>query len=252
MEIITVATHSQGYFPILSSSCLRNGVDLTVLAWGEKWRGFGWKLKLLKDFFRSLPRDEKVLILDGFDTFIVSDSAEIERKFEHINKPIICAAERKHASPVWNAAYEKIFNSSGIYPSTPTGYKYLNAGAWISTAGYALDLLGNPSIKNSTNDQTFFTYLYLKGKVFIDYRCEIFTCIRRETDLALIKDRFRNVFTDSSPCIIHAPADVSMKNIVSHLGYDPVRYSFMKRAWKYLYSIYAFWGSKSFKKVTYK
>ena len=250
MKIITVATHSQGYFPILASSCKRHNIELTILGWGDKWKGFGWKLMLLKKYFESLANDERVLVLDGFDSFIISDSNEILHKIEQLNKPIVCAAERRHANTMWNAAYEKIFNSDGLYPSTPTVYHYLNAGGWITTAGYALELLNNPWIRNSTNDQAFLTYLYLKEKVFIDYNCEIFTCIRRESDLTLTKNRFKNVFTNSYPCIIHAPADVSMRGLVSQLGYEAIQYNIVKRAWKYLYSGYAFWGSKSYKKLS--
>ncbi len=247
MKIITVATHSQAYFPVLKESARKNNINLVVLGWGEKWAGFGWKLKLLKDYLYTLSHDEIILVLDAFDTIIISNTNEIIKKFKGINKPIICAAERKHYSRIWNWAYEKIFNKDGHYPQTPTGYSYLNAGAWMSSTGYALSMLDKASLENTTNDQTLFTHLYTKGHIFIDYGCEIFTCIRKESDLLHINRRFKNVFTQTYPCIIHAPADVSMKNSVKCMGYQPVRYTVLQRAWKYIYSVYAFWGTNSIK-----
>lgn len=248
MKIITVATHSQAYFPVLQESAKRHGIGLIVLGWGQKWSGFGWKLQQLKNYLDSLPQDEIIVVLDAFDTLISSNIGEIEKKFGNINTNMLCASERKHHSYIFNLAYEKIFNNRNGYPQTPTPYIYLNAGAWISFAGYALNLLKMVNIKNTTNDQELFTYLYLNGYISIDYGCEIFTCIREENDLLYINQIFQNKFTKTYPCIIHAPADVSMKKITSLLGYSPINYNLKQRAWKYIYSTCAFFGNKSFKK----
>ena len=40
MHIVTVVTHSENYFPYLVESCKRNGSDLIILGYGEKWLGF--------------------------------------------------------------------------------------------------------------------------------------------------------------------------------------------------------------------
>jgi hypothetical protein len=249
MKIITVATHSQGYFQVLKQSCRRNNIELTILGWGQKWGGFGWKLKVVRDYLKTLPADDIVLVIDAFDTLIICDTDEILAKFKSMNKPMLCAAERPHDRGIWNAAYERIFNNKGTYPKTPTAYCYLNAGVWLSSAGYALKLLTKAAIENSTNDQTYFTYLYLRGEVFIDFNCEIFTCIRKERDLKQCGTRFENAFTYTYPCIIHAPADVTMENIVASICYEPVRYGIFQKSWKYIYSIRAFWGDTSFKKM---
>lgn len=248
MKIITVATHSQAYFPALKESAQRNTIDFVVLGWGEKWAGFGWKLKLIKNYLDGLPADETVLVIDAFDVLISSGSEEMESKFQRLNQPLVCAAERKHFSRIWNWAYELIFNKDGDYPDTVTIYNYLNAGSWMSTAGYALDLLNHAALENAVNDQALFTYLYTKGHVSIDYNCEIFTCIRTHRDLKYTNNRFQNKFTQTYPCIIHGPADVSMKKLISQLGLKPVNYSIRQHIWKYAYSIYAFRGSNRFNK----
>jgi hypothetical protein len=78
MKIITVATHSQAYFPALKDSARRYNVDLIVLGWGEKWLGFGWKLRMIRDYLKSLSGDEIVMVIDAFDTLITSDVNEID------------------------------------------------------------------------------------------------------------------------------------------------------------------------------
>lgn len=247
MKVITVATHSQAYFPVLEESARLNNIELIVLGWGEKWGGFGWKLKLLKNYFQTQPPNEIVIVVDGFDTFIISNLDEIIQKFKEINKPMICAAERKHHNYIWNIVYERIFNKRNSYPQTPTIYNYLNAGAWITSSGYILDLLKDVPLHNTTNDQALFTYLYINEKIAIDYECKIFTCIRNESDLLYTNGRYENIFTKEYSCIIHAPADVSMKNLIHYMGYTPVKYYFYQRVWKYLYSIFGFWGNELFK-----
>ena len=43
LHIVTVATHSDYYFPYLKESFKKNGKELTVLGYGEKWKGFNWR-----------------------------------------------------------------------------------------------------------------------------------------------------------------------------------------------------------------
>ena len=105
MKIITVATHSQAYFPVLQESAKRHDITLVVLGWGQKWSGFGWKLQKLKDYIEFLPRDEIVVVLDAFDTLISAKVDELEKKFRKLNTPMLCASERKHNSYIFNWAY---------------------------------------------------------------------------------------------------------------------------------------------------
>ena len=46
VKLVTVATHSESYFPWLKESCVRYNTNLEILGWGEKWQGYhrGWKV----------------------------------------------------------------------------------------------------------------------------------------------------------------------------------------------------------------
>jgi hypothetical protein len=55
MKLVTVATHNDKYFPALQESCDRLGYNLVILGWGEKWQGFAWRFKLVRDYLETQP-----------------------------------------------------------------------------------------------------------------------------------------------------------------------------------------------------
>ena len=67
LYIVTVATESKFYFPYLIKSCKNNGVQLKILAYGEKWKGFNWRFKLVLDYLKSLNGNDIVCFVDGYD-----------------------------------------------------------------------------------------------------------------------------------------------------------------------------------------
>jgi hypothetical protein len=247
MQLITVATHSQGYYPALQASCARFNVQMTVLGWGCRWRGFGWKLQLVATHLSTLPRGECVVVIDAFDTLLVSGVHDLAAQFSMANLPFICAAERRHRSAIWNTMQERIFGGSVPSAHPATEYQYLNAGAWISTAGYALDLLREREGDRFINDQKFFADLFATGRVFIDDWCNIFVCIRSEADLSITQNspyRVASRRTGAHPCIVHAPAGVSLRTTTKALGYPDSRYRLPHRLWKYAYSVWALGGTR--------
>lgn len=78
MKLVTVATHSERYFPYLELSAKRNGHDLVVLGWGEKWQGFAWKFMLMLEYLKTLKPDEIVCFVDAYDVVILEDPKTIE------------------------------------------------------------------------------------------------------------------------------------------------------------------------------
>ena len=67
LHIVTVATDSQYYFPYLVESCKRNGKELEVLGMGEVWQGFNWKYVKMMEYLKTLPTDDIVCFVDGYD-----------------------------------------------------------------------------------------------------------------------------------------------------------------------------------------
>ena len=65
MKIITVATQTKGYFKAYSESCKKNNLELIVLGWNEKWKGFLWKFNLMQEYIASLNDNEIVIFTDA-------------------------------------------------------------------------------------------------------------------------------------------------------------------------------------------
>lgn len=77
--VITVATQAEGYYDALKEGCERAGVRLVTLGWGKKWRGYAWKLRLVREFLhaeRERLGDSFIVFVDGFDVLPTFRSAE--------------------------------------------------------------------------------------------------------------------------------------------------------------------------------
>jgi len=121
-------------------------------------------------------------------------------------------------------------------PETPSGYNYLNAGTWISTAGYAYrlfnDLIDAGQLSMEDIDQEVFTSLYIwdNTRVDIDWSCQLFynllftDFITRRPDLKDLQyrdGRILNRTTGSTPSVLHASGNTILKKIALSLGYAP-------------------------------
>lgn len=232
--VIAYGTEKQAYFDLFIKSCQRFGIDPVILGWGERWEGTCKKLVSISNYIKDLAEDEMILSVDPFDVIFLSGMEEIEEKFREQDAPFLCGALKLHS---FNASvYDHEFNRTFLpTPSTPTGYNFLNAGTWISTAGYASRLLTKLSCDGQLQacdiDQEVFTALYIidSSALDIDWNCQIFhnllftNFVTRRPDLSDIEfkeGKIRNIGTGSTPSILHASGNVIMKEIALSLGYE--------------------------------
>ncbi len=232
--VIAYATEKQAYFNLFMESCRRFGIEPKILGWGEKWEGSCKKLVSICEYVRKLPKDEMVLSVDPFDVIFFTGLEEIESKFRKLDIPFLCGALKLRS---FNAkVYEYEFNRTSTPSSeNPGGYNFLNAGTWISTAGYASSLLSKLAecgqLQGCDMDQEIFTALYLADRkvMDIDWQCRLFqnilftNFITRKPDLRDISfsgGRIINLTNGSMPSVLHASGNVRMKEIAISLGYD--------------------------------
>jgi predicted phosphohydrolase len=90
MHIITVATNNEFYFPYLKESCLKNGKELTVLGFGEKWQGFNWKFAKMIEHLKKLKSKDIVCFVDGYDVICTRNLNELQNKFIKIKNETGC------------------------------------------------------------------------------------------------------------------------------------------------------------------
>ena len=253
--VIAYGTEKQAYFNLFMESCHRFGIEPVILGWGDKWAGTCKKLISIRNFIIDLPTDEIVLSVDPFDVIFLSGLEEIEEKFRKLSIPFLCGALKLRS---FNAkVYDHEFNrTTWTTPETLTGYNYLNAGTWISTAGYASKLLkrltDDGQLQTCDIDQEVFTSLYIEDSsvMDIDWNCHLFYNLlftdfvtRRPdlTDLQYQDGRIRNRSTGSIPSVLHGSGNVIMKDIALSLGYDQQltipendMKNYMRKAWFHL------------------
>jgi hypothetical protein len=231
--VIAYATEKQAYFNLFMESCQRFGIDPVILGWEERWEGTCKKLISICDYIKDLPADEMVLSVDPFDVIFLAGMKEIEDKFRKLDTPFLCGALKLRS---FNARiYKYEFNRTSLpAPENPGGYNFLNAGTWISTAGYASNLLSKmlefDQLKACDIDQEVLTAQYVTDRTVldIDWKCQLFQNIlfsnfvtRRPNleDIRFSGGRIINRTTDSTPSLLHASGNVVMRNIARSLGY---------------------------------
>jgi hypothetical protein len=108
MRTVTVATHSERYFPELKRSAQRLGYHLDVLEWGMKWRGFAMKL-LLRCYVASLHPEEIVLFVDGFDVVLLALACEMEKRFAADGRRIVFNCQNLELYSLWCRYFTRRF-----------------------------------------------------------------------------------------------------------------------------------------------
>jgi hypothetical protein len=89
MKIIIYATHSFGTYETLKSH-----PDIVVLGFGTKWNGFIEKAKVIQDYLNTLPDNEIVVILDGFDSYIKKTDG-LREEFDKMNCKVLVSLSSK-------------------------------------------------------------------------------------------------------------------------------------------------------------
>jgi len=88
MKIIIYATHSYGTY-----ETLKQHPDVIVLGFGTKWKGFIQKAITIYDYLNTLPENEIVVIIDGFDSYIKKTEG-IHQEFENMNCKVLISLNK--------------------------------------------------------------------------------------------------------------------------------------------------------------
>jgi hypothetical protein len=82
IEALTVCTHDAGYFRALRESCERQDLPLTVLGFGQPWRGLNGKFQLVREALARRPPDRIVLFVDAFDVLLLQHRDVLRHRFD--------------------------------------------------------------------------------------------------------------------------------------------------------------------------
>ena len=197
MYIITYATHSERYFPMLKESC----PDLVVLGYGKKWNGPGDKVLATLEFCKQHP-DSIICFVDGFDSVVVSKD-DILQKYKSLQTPLVMsrAAEK---SGIHKYAQDKLF---GKCKNTR-----INSGMFIGTSDSILAFWKD----YQGDDQTYATQQCRNFNMKIDVNHDIFYNYSPSDDIVVRENRI--YVNNKATCVISGPG---INPYLKQLGYSP-------------------------------
>jgi hypothetical protein len=199
------------YFQQLCYSAKINGFHMKPLLTDKPighGRGFGMKIKIMYDFIQNIPDHDLILFVDGFDVLIKGTLSDFINKYNSIIKKegqhkAIFSAEKT----CWPDAHV-----SHLYPHTVSEYKYLNSGTYVSNVSILKKMLDSYKKEMekeefiTTDDQRFFTTIYLKGDsdIVLDTSNQLFNCMHDGLNDIEKDTKWYNKHTQSYPIVFHA------------------------------------------------
>jgi hypothetical protein len=224
LYIVTVATKSEFYFTYLVESCKRYGTDLTILGYGEKWKGYNWKFKLMVEFLQKIDNNDIVCFVDGFDVICNRNLNELKDEFLNLKKindniKIIIAHDKTSNKSI---DYISKINMNNFFDD------FINSGTYIGFANDLLNILNESrkmDLKDNADDQYLLTQYYKKNKkiFYIDIQCDYFFTMNNSLNnidnYFIIKDN-KAYYNNKQPFFIHAPGYTVLNNLIQKLGYN--------------------------------
>ena len=222
LYIVTVATDPEYYFSYLVDTCKKNGKEIVVLGYGEKWKGFTWRFKLMLEYIETLKDDDIVCFVDGYDVICTRDLNEMIESFNTIIY--------KHKCKII-VGYHYNINSFFKMCEYIFFGNIINSGTYIGKCKDILKMLESINrldMNNKADDQVLLCKYYNlnKNEIYIDTKNEIFSTLHSYKRLEL--DKFYTIKnkqvllkgTNIRPFFIHAPNSNYLDNIIIKLGYN--------------------------------
>ena len=143
MKIITYATHSEGLFEELSKN-----KEIIVIGYGTKWEGFIGKAKYINKYLNTLPDDEVVVIVDGFDT-IIKKTDNLLEEFLKFNCKVLYSQEDKNGISNYLPSFLHKYIILKVFGTCKDNLT-ANAGLYMGYVGYLKKVL--PILINGKSD----------------------------------------------------------------------------------------------------
>jgi hypothetical protein len=221
MRLVTIATHSDMYFPFLKKSCRKYNSPLTVLGWGQPWPGFSFKSKLIKEYLIDVPDDEIVCVTDSFDVILLRPIEELESFFRQYSEltgiRIIVGFDIKPSSIVSSINHLQFGTCHGLS---------LNAGTYIGFVKEIKHMINEIYIDPSLDDQILLTEYVQKypHRVHIDTSSFFFLTINNPTgefiyDTHIKIEHDMLYYRGIRPFFAHGNGNTDMTRLIKELGY---------------------------------
>jgi len=217
LHLITVATHSERYLPVLEKQAQKNGVKLVKLGMGKKYIGHYMKDLETMEYLKTINRDDVVAFVDGFDSLMLAHKDEVMAKFNETGAELLLSVENIGAlSFIHSTVFERVKG------------KYLNTGLYMGKAGFLLDFLEEmykTEYNKQSNQKTWCSHLFKldrEGKfdgIKLDNESKVFLNHSFTTSNNPILKGSRVVIDNGEkPCFIQGNGCEDMTHIIKATG----------------------------------
>lgn len=232
----------------LARSAEKFGIPLR--AYGQSHYYANWrfiKIDLWVPYLRQLQNEgyTHVFYTDGRDSFMLTSTPEIERKYAEFGSPPYLISCEDQCYPFPNLADVVEAISSPKKRDNP--WKYLGAGQMMGEIGYMIDMWGMlekhyGSIVDENHDQGWLELGFAEGRLnpeefILDHECKIFQTASLHRlggdipnylelgSLQVRSGRVYNPITGTEPCAIHFPGGYSSPTSGKDHSLGPVWHS---------------------------
>jgi len=222
IHIVTIATHNKGYLDTLAEGCAKGGLKLNILGMGEKWQGFAWKFRQLREFIKPLNDNDIVIFVDGYDTLCIDNIDNIYKRFIDSNTNILVSTDSIPKSLLHKYLVHKVFNKCKKVS--------INTGMYMGYVKYLKELLDRVCARYDCNDtklddQRVFTEFcnsnndFFNNNVKIDTDNKVFLNIGPDT-LFSTNASFDKVFANNGPAFVQGPGNTNLDPLVDLFKFE--------------------------------
>lgn len=222
LYIVSVATEIKYYMKYLIESIEKNNGKLTVLGFGEEWKGFNWRFKMTIDFLKKVKPTDIVCFIDGYDVVCTRNLNSLIDTFKNIQLREKCKIIVGHDKVV-----NQMYTISQYFLFGKCKNDFINAGTYIGYAKDLLDILQFIQKDNSLDhmdDQILLTnYCSLKpDDIYIDLNNEIFLVLGHYFNELKDNITYKNnelIYNQTNkPYFVHGPSSTYLDNIIINIG----------------------------------
>lgn len=194
VQVVTVATHECDGLDRFLQTC-PNAIVLGLEKRKEfnmNFPGGGFKVNLLKNFLISYKNEnDLILFSDSFDAIIANANIRLLPGTVVFSAEMCCWPDK---------------SLENKYPASPTPYRFLNSGGFIGSVKQLREILDFDTVKDTEDDQLFYTRAFLSGKfnIALDVNCRIFQTFNASSNfLRIHQNKLVNVVTNTQPHVLH-------------------------------------------------
>jgi hypothetical protein len=222
LRVVTVATHERPQLSTLRQSVHNSGHELEVVGMGTTYPGLGLKLMAISEWLPSVPDEDYILLVDGYDVLFLMPSADILADYKKFCTPVVFSAEtRCHPDTALALLYPGGANHDKE-PEASMPFHYLNSGSYIGRADFVkkmfkdvhADLAGfynwNGADYRQVNDQRWMMRYWMlhqhTGYVALDVFGELFHTLHQidPGNFSITAEgTLYSGYTKTSPALLH-------------------------------------------------